>query len=629
MCGIAGIVDFSGLNRDDATARTAHMTRALRHRGPDGDGLFVDDRAALGHRRLAIIDLEGGRQPMMAPNGRVHLVFNGEIYNHSDLRKELKGRGHRFSTRSDTEVVLVAYLEWGEAAFARLNGMFAIAIWDATEARLLLARDRVGEKPLYWHRHGTQVAFASELGALSAAGLCPDEIDPQSLDCYLTLGFVPAPQTIFRGAKKLRAAHWLELTSSSERSSCYWRVPDVPPRERSLSEALEEFEPLFDDAVRRQMMSDVPLGAFLSGGIDSSLVVSSMARQAARVVTNSIGNADPHQDESPIAREVAAAFHTEHHEFRMEPNAASALPSIARHMDEPIADPSALPTWYVCQMARSRVTVALSGDGGDEAFGGYTFRYAPHVVESRLRARIPVSIRAPVFSALYAAWPDSSRLPRPLRLKSILGNLARSDAEAYAEDLGWLKSPVRDALYSDKFSDSLMGFSPKELAIARYLERRHGGALARSQHADQQLYLTDDVLAKVDRMSMAHSLEVRAPLLDYRILEFAASLPPALKLSGGHGKLLLRALAARRLPKSVVDAPKRGFTIPYAAWLRTDIRDLAESVLFGARSAVRDVVDPSELRGAWNQHCSGARNLGAPLWSMVMLGLWTETRRRG
>jgi len=626
VCGIAGFVDFDGHPRGEASATVRRMTDALVHRGPDSEGFFVDDHAALGHRRLSIIDVDGGRQPIGAAAGAVQIVFNGEIYNYRTLRAELEAAGRRFVTRSDTEVVLQGYLAWGERCVQRLNGMFAFAIWDARERRLFLARDRVGKKPLYYLRKGARFAFASELKALRAMGLPGGgEIDLQALDCYFVYGYIPAPRTIYRGVRKLCAAHTMIVDATGESGSRYWTLPMGAARSVDLETAVDELDSLLDDAVRCRLVSEVPLGAFLSGGLDSSLVVSAMSRLADKPVsTHSIGFEEQGFDELPTARATARLLGCEHHEYTVRPAAVDVLPRIARHFDEPLADSSAVPTWYVCEMARRSVTVALSGDGGDEAFAGYTFRYLPHAVESRLRGRVPVALRAASFGALGRAWPASARLPRFLRLKTIFENLAVSDVEAFHRDLAWLRDDTRSDVYSPDFLQSLRGFTPRETVYPHYLGNEATDALGRAQYADIHFYLTDDVLAKVDRMSMAHSLEVRAPLLDYRILEYAARLPSSLKMNARTGKLPLRALARRRLAPSLPALPKRGFSIPAARWLRADLAPMTEDLLFGTRRASLDALDRKRLRELWREHLRGARDHSAFLWAALMLALWEE-----
>lgn len=625
MCGIAGYVDFDGHALDAAAVRVKRMTDALVHRGPDAEGFFVDGHAAIGHRRLSIIDVDGGQQPMAAAGGSVQIVFNGEIYNFQSLRDELGSAGHLFATRSDTEVILQAYLAWGDACVARLNGMFAFAIWDARHRRLFLARDRVGKKPLYCHRQGSRFAFASELKALRAGGLCPSDVDPEALDCYFTFGYVPAPRTIYRGVSKLQAARHVSVDAGGEREKRYWTLGCAAPRSVGLDEAVDELESLLDEAVRCRLISEVPLGAFLSGGIDSSLVTATMSRiSSGPVSTHSIGFDESGFSELGTARATADFLGCDHREYTVRPAAAEVLPRIAYHFDEPLADPSAIPTWYVCEMARRSVTVALSGDGGDEAFAGYTFRYLPHAMESRLRQRIPVPLRSVLFGPLGRSWPASTRLPRPLRLKTILENLAVGDVEAFYRDLAWLRDDARRAVYADGFMESLKGFTPRETVYPLYRDNDAPDALARAQYADIHFYMTDDVLTKVDRMSMAHSLEVRSPLLDYRILEFAARLPSAIKMDRRQGKLPLRELTRRRLPAGLLALPKRGFSIPAARWLREQLRPMAEALLFDARRASLDALDRARLRAMWREHVDGSRDHSVFVWAVMMLALWED-----
>jgi asparagine synthase (glutamine-hydrolysing) len=630
MCGFAGFVDFAGHDTGEARARIERMTTIIAHRGPDGAGYFVDGNASLGHRRLAIIDVAAGQQPMGAAQDQLQIVFNGEIYNYLELRRELEARGRLFRTNSDTEVILLGYLEWGESVAEKLNGMFAFAIWDARNQLLVLGRDRVGKKPLYYFRDGTFVAFASELKALIATGRCPQDIDPESLDCYFSFGYVPAPRTIYRGVKKLRAARTLAITRARESEREYWKLTVGEPRRVTLAAATDEFEALLDEAVRCRLMSEVPLGAFLSGGLDSSLVVSSMVKMSGQpVITNSIGFQDKEFDELGAAGEIARHLKTDHHEFMVEPRAADVLDRIAWHCDEPLADSSAIPTWYVCEMARSNVTVALSGDGGDETFGGYTFRYVPHVYESRLRAALPLLLRGPLFGALGAVWPGSAKLPQPLRLKTIFENLAVSDAEAFYSDLLWLRNDAREALYTPEFVRELKGFTPVETVVPFYNNNDARTPLARSQYADIHFYMTDDVLVKADRMSMAHSLEVRCPLLDYRLIEFGTRLPDELKVKGRMGKLVMRELAARRLPAEVRNMPKRGFSIPAAKWLRNELRPMAESLLFDSRRPFNGVLDDKVVRTMWNEHTSAARDHSVFFWGLMMFSLWDRARGLG
>jgi asparagine synthase (glutamine-hydrolysing) len=476
---------------------------------------------------------------------------------------------------------------------------------------------------------GSRFAFASELKALHAVQMCPDTPDPEALDCYFSFGYVPAPRTIFRGVSKVRAAHYMVVSAAAQPEQRYWRLEFGTPVDRPLDAAVDEFEELLDKAVRCRLMSEVPLGAFLSGGIDSSLVVANMARALDKpVLTNSVGFDDKEFSELPAARAIAQHLGTDHREMVVEPKVdADLVGRLAWHLDEPHADSSAIPTWFVCQMTRRNVTVALSGDGGDEAFGGYTARYLPHIFESRIRGALPASLRGPLFGSLGAVWPASSRLPRPLRLKTILQNLATSDVAAFYRDQLGLRSPMREQLYSQDFLRQLRGFTPLEVLAPLYSGAGAPDAIARGQFTDINLYMTDDVLVKVDRMSMAHSLEVRCPLLDHRILEFAATLPRRLKLDGRRGKLVLRAAAERHLPESIRNLPKRGFSIPLARWLRNELRPLAESLLFDSGGMLTGLVEPTTLRQVWREHLSGARDHGQLVWGLLMLNAWSREMR--
>jgi asparagine synthase (glutamine-hydrolysing) len=487
----------------------------------------------------------------------------------------------------------------------------------------VLARDRVGKKPLYYYRNGSTVAFASELKAMRAAGLCPSAVDPEALDCYLSLGYVPVPRTIYAGVHKLRPASVMTITGDRVDEREYWQLSFAECDDRPNAEAMEEFEALFDDAVRCRLMSEVPLGAFLSGGIDSSLVVSSMAKMSNRpVATHTIGFDEAEFSELAPARAIASHLGTEHREFVVEPRAAEVLDKIAWHFDEPLADASALPTWYVCQLTKQSVTVALSGDGGDEGFGGYTFRYLPHIFESRIRHALPPLLRSAVFGPLASVWPSRAALPKPLRLKTIFENLSGGDAAAFYYDLAVFRLAAREALYSPGFVETLKGFTPFEVVQPYYQRSGARDVLGRSQFTDIKVYMTDDVLVKVDRMSMAHSLEVRSPLLDYRVLEFAARLPYKAKIAGNRGKAILRDLAAKRLPDEIHKLPKRGFSIPLAEWLRTDLRPRVEDMIFAADFVGRAALDTAVVKRMWNEHLRGQRNHEVFFWGLMMLGQW-------
>ncbi len=621
MCGIAGFVNLEALEAERQRPLLEKMTRLLSHRGPDQEGLFFDDHAALGHRRLSIIDLSTGQQPMRDEEANLTLVFNGEIYNFRSLRQELKDLGQRFSTQSDTEVILKAYRVLGPRCVERLSGMFAFALWDGEKKRLLLARDRLGKKPLYYWTKGSFLAFASEIKSLLACGT-PREINPEALDCYFCFGYIPSPLSIFKAVYKLPPATYAIFDHRGLQLTRYWQIV-FDPKERNISEAIEEFEDLFSQAVKTRLISDVPLGAFLSGGIDSPLVVAKMQELLSTpVCTNAIGFDVPEQSELPLARKIAQILGTDHREFVVTPEIERILPTLAWHLDEPLADSSAVPTYYVCQMARQNVTVSLSGDGGDEGFGGYTFRYLPHLWECRLRKRLPLGLRSAIFYVLGELYPSSARLPKILRLKTIFKNLALSDAHAFFRDLVWLAPEIRKSLYTSSFMNTLAGFTPYEIVHPLYEEVKDLDPVSRCQYVDLNLYLPEDVLVKVDRMSMAVALEVRAPLLDHKILEFAATLPLALKISGRKGKLLLRKALKKRLPQDIVDQPKRGFAVPEAQWLRGKLRPLVEDILQDRSLSLWDYLSPTICRKLWEKHLSKSQNHGVFFWGLMMFALW-------
>ena len=626
MCGIAGIIDLNGLGPAD-TANVRGMSDLLFHRGPDEAGYWQDEHAALGHRRLSIIDLAGGQQPMLTPERDIAVVFNGEIYNYRDVRAALQKYGHTFKSTSDTECLLHGYRQWGDQLVEHLNGMFAFVIWDVKKRRALMARDRVGKKPLFYHHLGGRLSFASELSALRHLSTTPSQLNHEAMECYFTLGYVPAPMSIIEGVHKVSPAQTISFAAGALGSNKYWHMQPKNVAYKNLDEAGEVFEPLFSDAVKIRMESEVPLGAFLSGGIDSSLVVSAMAAQSDRVITNTIGVDDKEFDESSAAALTAKHFGTDHHLTRVKPDALDVLNKVVAHLDEPLADPSVVPTWYVCEMARKQVTVALSGDGGDEPFGGYDFRYMPHLLESRIRFKLPPLMRSLMFGVPASVWPSSPRLPKPLRLKSFLSNLSSSDLGAFHQDLSWLKARERKTLFNPSFIASLNGFTSLEKVAQVYRHQDNSlDALTKAQLADIQLYMTDDVLVKVDRMSMGNSLEVRAPLLDYRLIEFAQTLPAHFKLNKFKSKILLRHVAKNRVPKEIVNAPKRGFTIPTAQWLRHELKELFELTVLNPNSPILEYMDSVQLKLIWRQHQNNERDHHMLLWGLLIFVLWTEKK---
>jgi asparagine synthase (glutamine-hydrolysing) len=556
MCGIAGFVDADRLDtgrplpsRLEAEFGLVHrMCDVIRHRGPDDEGIHVEPGVGLGMRRLSIIDLAGGRQPIHNETGTIWIVFNGEIYNYQALRAELESRGHVFTTSSDTESIVHAYEEWGEDAFVRLRGMFAIALWDRSNRTLLLARDRAGIKPLHYVERGGRLAFGSEIKSLIAGDAFDPRIDMASLDHYLAFLYTPRDGSIFEGVRKLPPGHFLRWKDGRVAVQQYWRIAATEPFRGDEHEAAEALERVLADAVRAHMMSDVPLGAFLSGGVDSSAVVGFMARASSRPVqTFSIGFDDPQYDELEHARAVARHFATDHHEFVVRPDALSILDRLVSHFDEPFADSSAIPTWYVSEIARRHVTVVLSGDGGDELFGGYDRYFPPPRVAQFDRIPLPGLRRLAAIT-----WPH---LPHGAPGKALLRHVSKDDQGRYIDSIALYQHDERLALYTPEARGRLAAAAEQMLAahFDRFAALPHHSRMMRF---DFETYLPEDVLTKVDRMSMAHSIESRVPLLDNEVIDFAASLPATFKISGTTRKHVLKAVLRPMLPPQIIDRRK-------------------------------------------------------------------------
>lgn len=625
MCGICGAVALRGPLDPRLAAALPTMTAALSHRGPDDSGFHHGERGALGHRRLSIIDRSGGHQPVWNAAGTRCIVFNGEVYNYRALRRELEARGRRFHTVSDTETILLAFEEWGPGCVERLEGMFAFAILDDATGELFLARDRLGKKPLFYAVLGGALHFASEIKALRASPAWDGALRESALETFLSLGYIPAPDSVYRHVLKLPPAHWLRLVDGRIEMRAYWDLTEFDVDARPPDAIAEELEALLRDVVGERLESEVPLGAFLSGGIDSGLVVSFLNEAGlAQPTTVSVGFQDPAHDELDAAGRVASRFETAHHSIRLEPRLDHVLDRIVGAFDEPFADSSAVPTFFVCGAARQHVTVCLSGDGGDEAFGGYDFRYAPHALEERLRPLVPRPWGVAALGRLGRAWPRSRRLPRPLRAGNLLENLARTPEDAFFVDLCFLKPRAVRELLGRPAGD------PRESAaydavVGPYRRCASPSALQRAQYADVKVYLAEDVLVKVDRMSMAHGLEVRCPLLDRRVLEFAFRVPTATKLRGGRAKHLLRLLAEKRLPPENLNLPKHGFTAPVGEWIRS-APQFADDVL-APDSLVADLVDVAVVRRWWSEHRDRRVDRSWALWAVWMLARWRAAER--
>jgi asparagine synthase (glutamine-hydrolysing) len=620
MCGVTGIFDMRGTRPVDREALT-RMNESQHHRGPDEVGMHVAAGIGLGHRRLSIIDLSTGQQPMYNEDGSVCVVTNGEIYNFQELMPELARLGHTFRTRSDTEVIVHAWEAWGEDCVKRFRGMFAFALYDESRQSLFLARDRLGVKPLHYALldDGT-LLFGSELKSLLAHPGMPRALDPLAAEDYFALGYVPEPRTIFARARKLPSGHTLLARRGVALPDPrrYWDVRFTLDRPLGVEDACRELEERLRESVRLRMIADVPLGAFLSGGVDSGAVVATMAGLSSeRVKACSISFADPAFDESVHARAVAQRHGAEHYVDRVESEDFDLVDVLAGLYDEPYADSSAIPTYRVCQLARRHVTVALSGDGGDESFGGYT-RYRHHLAEERLRRLVPLPLRRTLFGALGRLYPPLERAPRFLRGKALLESLARDSTAAYFDLVCVLRGAARSRLYSRRFKSLLGGYEAIEVFRRHAARADTDDPLALVQYVDLHTYLVDDINVKVDRASMAHALEVREPLMDHELVEWLASLPSSLKIRGADTKFLLKKAVARHLPDDVVHRPKMGFAVPLAGWFRGPLREKVRQALLDARLLDTGWFDGAALTGLIDAHQAGIRDNSAALWSLLM-----------
>ena len=621
MCGIAGIFHVESSKPVDPE-RVRRMTDALAHRGPDGSGVWTAPGIGLGHRRLSIIDLGGGAQPMLTEDERFALSFNGEIYNFQELRKELEALGHHFRTHSDSEVILEAYRAWGPASVERLHGMFAFALYDQANRQLLLARDRLGVKPLYHARLADgSIIFGSELKALLEHPALRREPDLAMVDDYLAFGYVPDHGCIVSGVQKLAAGHYWLLTQGKPEPvpTQYWDLDFSRRTTGSEAELQEELLRLIRQAVLSRMVADVPLGAFLSGGVDSSSVVALMA-EASRlpVKTCSIGFDVGELDESEYASRIAKRFLTGHHAKTVAADDFGLIDTLAFHFDEPFADASALPTYRVSEMAREHVTVALSGDGADEALAGYR-RHVFHHGEERMRRLLPHAVRGPLFGTLGALYPKADWAPRPLRAKTTLLSLARTGAEGYAEAVGVTPPHIRDRLYARRTQQTLGGYRGESHMHRLMADAPARGGLDRAQYADMKLWLPGDILTKVDRTSMAVGLEAREPLLDHRLLEFAASLPENMRVRRGQGKWLMKRTMERYLPEDILYRPKMGFVTPIAQWFRGPLADTARGIASSTTLARTGWFDSIEIARIADAHISGRSDHSRLLWQLLML----------
>ncbi|MFC3713838.1 XrtA/PEP-CTERM system amidotransferase [Sphingoaurantiacus capsulatus] len=621
MCGIAGYFDTREQRPIDERLLRA-MTDAVAHRGPDGADIWRGEGVGLGHRRLAIIDLVSGAQPMATPDGQVTIVFNGEIYNFQEIRRDLEAAGHRFRTSSDTEVILHAWLEGGEACVHRLRGMFAFAIHDARTRTLFLARDRLGVKPLHYAElPGGEVIFGSELKALLPHPKLARELDPTAIEDYFAYGYIPDPKCALAGVKKLQAGHTLTLRQGKPVPAPvrYWDV-DFTTRHRGNPDDLAaELTERMREAVKLRMIADVPLGAFLSGGVDSSAVVALMAELSDTPVnTCSIGFDVAGYDETEYAAEIARRYATNHRSRIVDPNDFGLVERLAQAFDEPFADASALPTYRVCALARENVTVALSGDGADEAFAGYR-RYRLHANEEKVRGLLPLGFRQSVFGPLGRAFPKMDWAPRMFRAKSTFEALGRSTEEAYFNSIAVLPDRLRQHLFSPSFRRELQGHWAGSLYVDTMKNAPADDALGQAQYADIQHWLPGDILTKMDRASMAVSLEAREPLLDHELVAWAAGLPPEMRIRGGESKWLMKKAMERYVPKKLLYRPKMGFVVPISDWFRGPLAERAEALATRSAAVETGWFDPAFLKKAVDDHRAGRAEHGRLLWQMLML----------
>ncbi|MES1981079.1 MAG: XrtA/PEP-CTERM system amidotransferase [Pseudomonadota bacterium] len=619
MCGIVGIFDTRQQRVIDREM-LARMNQVQFHRGPDEGGMHTEPGLGFAHRRLSIIDLSSGQQPLFNEDGSVVVTFNGEIYNYPELMAELTTLGHTFRTHCDTEVIVHAWEEWGTACVERFRGMFAFGLWDRNKKTLFLARDRMGVKPLFYALlDDGQLIFGSELKVLTAHPGLKREIDPCAVEDYFAYGYVPEPRTIYKQAYKLAPAHTLTVTfgATMPQPVPYWDVTFENAGPINEYDAQHELIDRLREAVKIRLMSEVPLGAFLSGGVDSSAVVAMMAGLMDEPVnTCSIGFNDPAFNESKFAAQVASRYQTRHTLDTVDTNDYGLIDTLAALYDEPYADSSAIPTYRVCQLARKHVTVALSGDGGDETFAGYR-RYRWHMHEQRVRNLLPAGVRQPVFGLLGRIYPKADWAPKMFRARSTFQALARNGMEAYFHSVSFVSDELRERMFSPHFKQQLQGYQAIEV-LRRHMANAPEHPLSAIQYLDYKTYLVGDINTKVDRASMAHALEVREPLMDHQLIEWAAGLPPELKLRGSEGKFVLKKALEPYLPSEVLYRPKMGFAVPLMAWLRGPLRHQARAALLSTRMADSGLFNMNFLAEMVDQHQNGLRDYSTPIWSLLM-----------
>ncbi len=622
MCGIVGIFDRRGKS-EISRELLSRMNETQFHRGPDEGGLHTEPGLGFGHRRLSIIDLSSGQQPLFNEDKTVVVTYNGEIYNFPELSEQLKAKGHTFRTHCDTEVIVHAWEEWGEACVDHFRGMFAFGIWDRNQEALFLARDRMGIKPLYYAElEDGKLIFGSELKSLKVHERLPREMDPYAVEEYFTFGYVPEPKTIYKGVYKLPPGYCLTVKrgTSSLNPRQYWDVSFKQHQPASEKEIGDELVERLSKAVGIRMMAEVPLGAFLSGGVDSSAVVALMAGESPDPVnTCSISFGDPKFNESQYAAKVAEQYGTAHRVEQVDPEDFSLIDRLAGFYDEPYADSSALPTYRVCELAKKQVTVVLSGDGGDENLAGYR-RYRWHTYEEQMRALIPASIRRPLFGFLGKAYPKADWAPKVFRAKSTFESMARNNLEGYMHSVSIFSNQMRKSLFSDRLKADLQDYNAVEVFNKHAQMAPTDHPLSLVQYLDMKTYLPGDILTKVDRASMANALEVRVPILDHQLVDWISGLSPEMKLKGREGKYILKKALEPKLPNDILYRKKMGFAVPLASWFRGPLKEKVRENILGSEMADSGLFDKRYLETIVQHHQSGLRDYSAPIWTLMMFG---------
>jgi asparagine synthase (glutamine-hydrolysing) len=619
MCGIAGIYYFKKQKIVDP-ALIKKMGDVLIHRGPDGEGQFINKHVGLAHRRLSIIDLASGSQPMFNESNNISIVFNGEIYNYKEIRSKLIGKGHSFKTNSDTESIIHLYEEMGVDCVQKLQGMFAFAIWDQKKQLLFMARDRLGIKPLYYCTQNGTMWFASEIKSILQDPTVHRELNIKSISDYLSFLYFPAPSTAFKGIYKLPPGHRIICKKDSFKMDKYWDVP-LTSSTPNLSENayIHEIFNLLQKAVTDRLMTEVPLGAFLSAGVDSSSIVALMKQSMQEPVnTCTVGFKESVFDESIFARQRAMFFNTTHHEYFVKTDILRTLDKIIWHLDEPFADASAVPTYYLCKMAKQHVTVALAGDGGDELFGGY-INYSRAMMINTLKKIFPTSSISMLFETLI------KKLPHTMRGRTFLSNLITSEQRGYFDRWTYFKEDMKNQLLTDDLKDIVKRHDSFAILEPYFSSCANKDILSQLQYVDLKTYLADDILTKVDKMSMAHSLEVRVPFLDHRVVEFVSSVPTNMKFVGNNTKYLLKKCMKHLLPKEVLTQTKHGFLLPIGEWFRNDLKEFTQDILFDSKTRERGYFNINYVQRLWVQHLQNEKktiDLSLHLWSLLVFELW-------